>query len=289
MKEHIKIKSKRVLIGILMAAVISVGTACGGKKAEEEPLETVQEADGSAAAELGTETADDISNESADEKKEEEQENIQTVTELSEAAQHQISGFIATWAVMGEDTYEKMKGYCPSLGAVVNYICWQDETYGPVYGASDGLPFQWGTFIEDGAWDTEPYPGYTGVYQVSKEEFRRFYESGWGIEVPEDMEYREGTEDISGFYGAELGKTGLGSTWDVAQVRIAGDEVEITGYEDGIYSLSGCFRQGTAEEPWENIDEEELRYTFTATAVESGDAEIFDGLQIIDFHVDEKE
>lgn len=297
MKVHMKIKKKRVLMGILIVAVISVGTACGGNKTEEESLETVQEADEPVATELEIEPADHASNKSADEGKKEEQENVQAVTELSEAAQHQISAFIAAYAASAHYlhpdmcTYEEMQEEGPNLYDILAYICLQKKDYGPVQGTSDGLPFEWGTFIADGAWDQEPHPGYTGVYKVSKEEFRRFYENGLGIKVPENMEYRHGEllELDDWFYGVELGESGLGSTLDIMEVGIAGDKVEITGYEDGIYFLSGCFRMGASDEDgWEELDEAEFRYTFTATAMDSGDAEIFDGLQITDFHVEEK-
>lgn len=299
MKKRIKKKKTQVFIGIVMMAALFMGTACGGKKAEESPQEAMEEAEDSAVTEPEGETGTNIINESTDktegeahEAQEERQANIQAVTKLSETTQHQISSFIASNAYADPEYsgYENMQKNGPSLKAIVDYISFQHERYGTIYRPwdepSDGLPFQWGTYIEDGAWDTE---GYTGVYQVSKEEFRRFYENGWGIQVPENMEYREGEEYPDGFYGAELGETGLGSTWDPPLVSIEGDQVEITGYEDGVYSLSGYFWRGPSDEPWEEIDEEMIRYAFTATAVESGDAEVFDGLQITGFQVEEKE
>ena len=180
------------------------------------------------------------------------QEKPEEITELSVTAQHQISAFLGAMDNHGSDLQTVEADHCMWLLQEYLNDCGQyaDEAN------ADDVPFQWKSGI------------------VSKEEFNQFFGAALGIEIPEGFVYSINDPD----YTFQITDSGLEIEMDGSLYRAKGGTVNITDFTDGIYTLSGTFDNGDCTEPL-------IAKTFTATAEESGDATIFDGLRILSFEV----
>ena len=103
---------------------------------------------------------------------------------------------------------------------------------------------------------------------VTKETIKAFYEDGFGISIPKDYAYKDG--DIT--CDSEL-------IWDVSLDYFKYENLEITENGDGTYKLEGTFFWGA--------EGEETRYSFTATATESGNSSVFGGLKLTNYTINE--
>lgn len=193
----------------------------------------------------------------------EEEETADRLTTLTEATQHQISAFIGS-----VDNYYSEKAF-PSAETTAedcmvllkNYL--NDCEYVPTSNKDD-MPFSW------------------QESHISRDEFDLFFEKGWGIEdIPDGFSYTALNDyDPSLPYGVSISEDGnWKSNVDGSMYAACGGNVEITGYADGVYTLSGSFQNGASD------DESLTKKTFTATAIESGEGQIYDGLQITGFEV----
>lgn len=103
---------------------------------------------------------------------------------------------------------------------------------------------------------------------VTEETIKAFYEDGMGIWVPDDYTYNDFgvtcDSELEGETGADYFKY---------------NSLDITPKEDGTYILTGTFI-------WGAEGEEDL-YTFEAIAVESGNSNVFGGLQVKGYTINE--
>lgn len=103
---------------------------------------------------------------------------------------------------------------------------------------------------------------------VTEETIKAFYEDGMGIWVPDDYTYNDFgvtcDSELEGETGADYFKY---------------NSLDITPKEDGTYILTGTFI-------WGAEGEEDL-YTFEAIAVESGNTNVFGGLQVKGYTINE--
>jgi len=102
---------------------------------------------------------------------------------------------------------------------------------------------------------------------VTEETVKTFYEDGFGISIPEGYSYN----DFGVTCNSEL-------MWESGFDRFRYDSLDIEDNGDGTYTLHGSFY-------WEAEGESDL-YTFEATAVESGNPELFGGLKIVSYTVE---
>lgn len=103
---------------------------------------------------------------------------------------------------------------------------------------------------------------------VTEETVKAFYEDGFGISIHDGYMY----DDYGVTCNSEL-------TWDVGMDYFKYDNLEVVANEDGTYALTGTFIWGA--------EGEEDVYSFEATAVESGNPEVFGGLKLTSYVVNE--
>lgn len=180
---------------------------------------------------------------------------------LTVAAQHQISSFIG---VLDNYSYYSLYMVEPEeLMWMMHYYLNDCGEYS-LSENTDDMPFNW----KNG--------------EITKEEFNLFFESGWGVSIPEDFTYTAGEDwDPSLDYGMRITDDGWESLIDGSWMTVQGGEVRITGIDHGLYELQGTFLIGTIDEP----DGMETK-SFTAKALYRGDERIYDGLEIVSFKVD---
>lgn len=220
--------------------------------------------------EIITETENTEAEDAVEEQLEEAAPVAQSVTSLSTEAQHQLSSFVGAlilWHSPNETDYNIFDDDAEScLWHVEHYIAYSDN-YFPG-GHDDDLVLGW-DYVNETTWMRE---------NVTRETFKLFYEKGWGITIPDNFNYMVGEGDPdNGAYGVKIREGGgfIDST-DGAMFAVHSGSVEITGYEDGVYTLQGSFSSGVTDVGTPVFEE----HTFTATAVESGDDRVYDGLQI---------
>jgi len=103
---------------------------------------------------------------------------------------------------------------------------------------------------------------------VTEETVKAFYEDGFGISIHDGYMY----DDYGVTCNSEL-------TWDVSLDYFKYDNLEVIANEDGTYALTGTFI-------WGAEGEEDL-YSFEATAVASGNPNVFGGLKLTSYVVNE--
>lgn len=184
-------------------------------------------------------------------------------TELTEATQHQISAFIGSINnYYIEEPFPSSTTNAEDCLVLLKYYL-NDCGFDFQEGNKDDLPFAW------------------KEYHINRAEFDLFFEKGWGIEIPEDFSYTAFNDYIPELpYGVLIPEEGgWESNVDGSLYLSGGRTVEIEGYADGVYTLKGTFINGASD------DDSLTQKTFTATAIESGDPQIYDGLQITGFEV----
>ena len=105
---------------------------------------------------------------------------------------------------------------------------------------------------------------------VTEETVKQFYEAGFGITIPDDYAYNDNGVTCT---------IDLALVWDVSLDYFKYDSLEIIENGDGTYKLTGTF-------VWGAEGEEDI-YSFEATAVESGNSDVFGGLKITSYKVNE--
>lgn len=103
---------------------------------------------------------------------------------------------------------------------------------------------------------------------VTEETVKEFYEAGFGITIPDDYTYND--------YGVTCNSE---LAWEVGADYFKYNSLEMEDTGDGTYILKGTFL-------WGAEGEEDL-YSFEATAIESGDKDVFGGLTLTTYAVDE--
>ena len=103
---------------------------------------------------------------------------------------------------------------------------------------------------------------------VTEETVKAFYEDGFGISIHDGYMY----DDYGVTCNSEL-------TWDVSLDYFKYDNLEVVANEDGTYALTGTFI-------WGAEGEADL-YSFEATAVASGNPNVFGGLKLTSYVVNE--
>lgn len=184
-------------------------------------------------------------------------------TELTEATQHQISAFIGSINnYYSEEPFPSSTTNAEDCMVLLKYYL-NDCGFDFQEGNKDDLPFAW------------------KEYHINRAEFDLFFEKGWGIEIPEDFSYTAFNDYIPELpYGVLIPEEGgWESNVDGSLYLSGGRTVEIEGYADGVYTLKGTFVNGASD------DDSLTQKTFTATAIESGEPQIYDGLQITGFNI----